>query len=311
LIEYKHIPVMVNEVIHLLKPKKGECWVNATEGGGGHSKKILEAIGDEGTLVGIDLDWIAKEAAEKRYQDFKNVKIVQGNFGDLAEILQNLEIKKIDGIIFDLGVSSHQLDCKERGFSFKEAGPIDMRFDTKQELRAGDLVNDLPEEELARILWEFGEERWARKIARRIVSFRYKKRIEDTVELAKIIEAAIPPKARPRRIHAATRSFQALRVVTNSEISSLQRGLEAAIEILVHGGRIGVISYESLSDSIVKSTFRKYAGFCQCPPAMPQCFCQPKNIIKILTTKPVRPSEEEISTNPRARSARLRVAQKN
>lgn len=310
IMEYQHTPVMVEEVLELLRPGRGQCWVDATLGGGGHAEKILDSVGKEGLLIGIDLDWSALEAARARFGARENIRFIQGSFGELTELLRGIGIHKIDGILFDLGVSSHQLDEKDRGFSFMHEGPVDMRFDIRQPVRAGELVNTLPMEELSRILWEYGQERWARKIASRIVRLREKKEIEMTTELAKIIESAVPPKERNRRIHPATRSFQSLRVATNDEIASLQKGLSSAIETLVPGGKVAVLSYESLTDSIVKATFRQCAGQCHCPPGLPECVCHPQKTIRILTPRPIRPKDAEVSRNIRARSAKLRVAEK-
>ncbi len=201
--EYRHVPVMLREVMELLRPRRGECWVDATLGGGGHSRKILEAVGPEGLLIGIDLDASALETAGERLREFRNFRPVQGNFGDLEGILERMGIPEINGILMDLGVSSHQLDTGKRGFSFMTSGPLDMRFDLRQSLRAQDLINEMAEEELAGMLREYGEERWAWKIARRIVKEREKKRIEDTVELSEIIASAVPPSGRKQRIHAA------------------------------------------------------------------------------------------------------------
>jgi 16S rRNA (cytosine1402-N4)-methyltransferase len=308
--EYQHIPVMLEEVLELLRPGRGEFWVDGTTGGGGHGERILDSIGDEGLLIAVDLDASALEASRARLGARDNVRFIQGNFRDLAELLRGIGIRRINGILFDLGVSSHQLDEKDRGFSFMHDGPVDMRFDIRQPVRAGELVNTLPVEELARILREYGQERWARKIAARIVRYRESKRIENTKELARIIESAVPPWERKRRIHPATRSFQSLRVATNDEIASLRQGLSSAIETLIPGGRIAVLSYESLSDSIVKAAFRECAGQCKCPPGLPECVCNPQKKLRILTPRAIRPGEAEVARNVRARSARLRAAEK-
>lgn len=306
-----HKPVLLNETIELLGPQPGGVYVDCTLGGGGHSGTILERILPNGRLIGIDQDQESIDFVSQNLANFTgNVDLVLGNFSDLRNILDRLEVDKVDGVLFDLGVSSHQLDKAERGFSFSQDAPLDMRMSLENPVTAGDLVNSLSEKELADLIWIHSDERFSRRIARAIVQARAKKKIETTWELAEIVKHAIPPAARPKDIHPATRTFQALRIEVNSEMQALDAGLEQAVDALKVGGRIVVISYHSLEDRRTKNFFKLMSGQCVCPPGLPVCACGPRAIVKILTKKPVTASSEEINENPRARSAKLRAAER-
>jgi 16S rRNA (cytosine1402-N4)-methyltransferase len=303
-----HAPVMLKEVLEVLQPEAGATFIDCTVGGGGHSIEIARRIVPGGLLVGIDRDDDALKAAALRLEEFKgNAIFEKGNFEDVGEIAGRLGLTRVRGILLDLGVSSHQLDVPERGFSFRQDAPLDMRMDTGEALTAEELVNTLSERELADLIWKYGEDRWARRIAKFIVK---RRPVRTTGELAETIKAAVPAGARAENIHPATRTFQALRIVVNRELESLQNGLESAIGLLESGGRICVLSYHSLEDRIVKETFSRFAGRCMCPHGLPICTCGASEIIHILTRRPVSAADTEIKANPRARSAKLRAAQK-
>lgn len=310
--EFRHLPVMPDEVIRFLAPKPGGTYLDGTLGGGGHASLIAElCIPGNGLLIGIDQDKEALRAAGERLARFgSNVRLVHGNFSEIALHLDNLAIDALDGFILDLGVSSHQLDSAERGFSFQQDAPLDMRMDTSQGETAADLVNSLPEQELERIIKEYGEERWARRIAAFIVKARGEAGIERTMQLVDIIKGAIPKAKWEERIHPATRTFQGLRIAVNHELESIEKGLRSAIGRLGPGGRGVVISFHSLEDRIVKHIFREYATGCICPRNIPVCVCGQKPRVKVLTTKPVMATDEETGENPRSRSAKLRAIEK-
>jgi 16S rRNA (cytosine1402-N4)-methyltransferase len=303
-----HAPVMLKEVLEVLQPEAGATYIDCTVGGGGHSIEIAKRIVPGGLLIGIDRDDDALKAASLRLEEFKNSVILEkGNFENLGEIAERLGVTKARGILLDLGVSSHQLDVPERGFSFRQDALLDMRMDAGEALTAAELVNTLSERELSDLIWKYGEDRWARRIAKFIVK---RRPIRTTGELAETIKAAVPVGARAENIHPATRTFQALRIVVNRELESLQNGLESAIRLLESGGRICVLSYHSLEDRIVKETFLRFSGRCKCPPGLPICTCGAREIIHILTRRPISPTDAEVKANPRARSAKLRAAQK-
>ena len=300
-----HIPVLLKEVLHYLIPKKGGgVYIDCTLGGGGHSKAILERIYPDGLLIGIDRDIEAIKAARKELSNFLDRAIlIRDNFKNLEEILSNLKIKVIAGVLFDLGVSSHQLRERERGFSFREDGHLDMRMDPTQKFNASTLINNYTEEELVRIFGKYGEERFSKRIARLIVLERQKNPITTTKQLADLVIRALP-KAKKRgrwRIHPATRVFQAIRIEVNQELDLLEKSLNQAIKVLEDKGRICVISYHSLEDRIVKNVFKK---------AEREKVAKENYGLKIITKKPIRASQEEIKRNPKARSAKLRVAEK-
>jgi 16S rRNA (cytosine1402-N4)-methyltransferase len=301
-----HLPVLYNEIIHLLQPHRAGFYVDGTLGSGGHAWGILEASEPDGLLLGFDVDALALQIARKRLDVYgARAILVQSSFIKLNDQLTSMGWHQVDGILLDLGLSSMQLDVPERGFSFRNDALLDMRFDQEGPVRAIDLVNNLPEDELADLLYTYGEERKSRQIAQAIVRGRP---IETTHQLANVV-AAMSGSGRSR-IHPATRTFQALRIEVNQELDVLKEVLPQAIRSLKPNGRLAVISYHSLEDRIVKHYFRDESKDCICPPKQPICDCGHKASIKILTKRPIRPSEGEISENPRSRSARLRVIEK-
>ena len=306
-----HTPVMVGEVTTSLRLRPGTITVDGTVGGGGHAEAILENTAPDGILIGIDADIDALVAAEKRLARFgKRAILVKGNFAEMETILAVKKIGKVDGILLDLGVSSHQLDTAERGFSFSQEAPLDMRMDKDRAASASDLVNTLPWQELARIIRDYGEERMAGRIARTIVKERTNSPIRTTTDLAGVVVRALPRDAEHQRIHPATRTFQALRIAVNDELASLRKALADGMERLKPGARFSVISFHSLEDRIVKNAFRDGEKGCTCPPDLPVCACGGKPKLKVVTRKPVTPGDAEISDNPRARSAKLRTAER-
>lgn len=309
--DFGHLSVMPQEVVRFLVPRSGGVYVDGTLGGGGHAALILETSAPDGRLVGFDRDSDAREAAGKRLEQYLGrVEFVGRNFSEVTDGLAELGIEAIDGLLLDLGVSSYQLDTVDRGFSFQYDAYLDMRMDRSSGDTAADLVNRLPEAELERIIREYGEERWARRIARRIVAARSEAPIESTLQLADLIARTIPRGAREERINPATRTFQALRIAVNDELSSLKRCLADILPLLRSGGRIVVISFHSLEDRIVKQFFRDQSTVCSCPKDLPVCVCRKEPVLRILTGKAVVAGDEEIAGNPRARSARLRAAEK-
>jgi 16S rRNA (cytosine1402-N4)-methyltransferase len=305
-----HQTVLSQEIVNLLGPHPGGVVVDGTVGLGGHAEALLQA--EPGvTVIGIDRDEEALSHAAQRLAPFKErVRLIHGNYRDCVEILETLGMERIDGFLLDLGLSSLQLDTPDRGFSFRHDGPLDMRMDATEQVTAAELVNHSSEDELVRILRDYGEERFARRIVRAIFAARAKELIETTGRLAEIVHSAIPRKFHPKAIHPATRTFQALRIAVNEELANLKEGLEAGFQAIAPGGVIAVISFHSLEDRIVKGFFRYKALSCTCPPDFPICVCDKKVEMEILTRKPVLPSPEEIAKNPRARSAKLRAARK-
>ena len=302
---------MPAETLRFLGVKPGGVYVDGTLGGGGHSALILEALGGDGLLVGIDRDPAALAAARGRLAAYGDCfRAVQGSFGDLEGLLAAEGVTAIDGLVLDLGVSSHQLDSAERGFSFRADGPLDMRMDPTRGEAAAELVNRLSERELETAIREYGEERWARKIAQRIVEMRVETPFETTLQLAELVERTIPRRFQEERIHPATRTFQALRILVNDELGELRRGLAAGIRLLRPGGRLALISFHSLEDRIVKQMLREQAEGCRCPKQLPYCVCGHRPQLKLLSAKPVTAAPEETARNPRARSAKLRGAEK-
>jgi 16S rRNA (cytosine1402-N4)-methyltransferase len=314
--EYRHIPVLLNECIDALELETHPVFVDATLGFAGHSFEAAQKLGPQGLLVGIDQDEVALAAATKKLHTIPEARrpelaLLRGNFGDLDELLESCEIPGIDAILFDLGVSSVQIDTAERGFSFKENSPLDMRMDPgKQTLTAEEIINTYNAADLTRIIRSYSDEKWASRIAEFIVEARDKERITHSEQLVEIIKAAIPASARRAGGHPAKRTFQALRIEVNSELTVLRRGLDAALRWLNPGGIIAVMSYHSLEDRIVKDAFATAANRCTCPPSLPVCVCGKEPILEIVNRKPVVASPEEVEYNPRARSAKLRVARK-
>jgi 16S rRNA (cytosine1402-N4)-methyltransferase len=306
-----HTPVMLEKVLQSLRCKPGGIYVDGTLGGGGHARAILENTAPDGLLIGIDRDDDALLESEKRLQPFGQRKIlIKGNFADIGEILTNLNIRKVDGILLDLGVSSHQLDTADRGFSFSLDAPLDMRMDQSSRYRAYDLVHLSPEKELRKVIRDYGEEPMAGRIARAILAKRASAPIRTTIELADVVCRAVRRQGVRKKGHPATRTFQAIRIAVNQELSNLSTAMDAGIDQLGQGGRFSIISFHSLEDRIVKETFRSWEGRCQCPPGLPVCQCQREAKLRVLTRKPLRPEASESETNPRARSARLRTAEK-
>jgi 16S rRNA (cytosine1402-N4)-methyltransferase len=308
--EFKHISVLFEESIDALKVKENGIYVDGTLGGGGHSYGIL-SVNDSCRLIGIDRDREAVAAASKRLEGFSDrVRIVNRNFSEIKDILNNLGIEEIDGALLDLGVSSYQLDNAERGFSYMHNAPLDMRMNTQAGKSAYDVVNTYSAEELTRIFYEYGEEKWSKRIAEFICERRKEKDIETTFELVDVIKAAIPKKARMEGGHPAKRVFQAIRIEVNDELGILEGAVKDFISSLKTGGRLAVITFHSLEDRIVKKVFQEAAKGCICPKEFPVCMCGRKPEIKIISRKPVLPSEKEITENSRSKSAKLRIAEK-
>ncbi|HYH05054.1 MAG TPA: 16S rRNA (cytosine(1402)-N(4))-methyltransferase RsmH [Bacillota bacterium] len=309
--EFRHQTVLREEAVQALNIRPGGIYVDATLGGSGHALKIANAMDETGLLIGIDQDQLAIATARERLDTVKpRVELFRRNFMELQWILNELRIEQIDGILFDLGVSSPQLDEEERGFSYKNDAPLDMRMDQSQAFSAAHLVNTASVEELARIIWNYGEERWSKRIAQFIERQRRDKPIETTGELTEIIKQAIPAAARKNGPHPARRTFQALRIAVNHELEVLEKTLEQVVQLLKPEGRVAVISFHSLEDRIVKNTFARWSKGCVCPRDFPVCQCGKTPLLEIITRKPLVPSKEELLENPRARSAKLRVAER-
>lgn len=305
--EFHHISVLLNECIDNLNIRPDGIYVDGTMGGGGHSLEIAKRL-TTGRLICIDQDPNAHEAAGKRLAEYKDrITFVRDNFGNIKSILDSLEIEKIDGMLLDIGVSSHQLDEAERGFSYQQDAPLDMRMNPDRPFSAYDVVNGYDEDELDRVIFTYGEERWARRIAQFIVKEREAKPIETTGELVDIIKKAVPKGARKDGPHPAKRTFQAIRIEVNGELEVLQRAIDDVAARLAVGGRLCIITFHSLEDRIVKEAFRKQESPCICPPQFPVCVCGKKPLGRVITRKPILPSKEELEENPRSRSAKLRV----
>ena len=308
--EFSHKSVLLDECIDALAIKPEGIYLDGTLGGAGHSLEIVSRL-TTGRLIGVDRDRVALAAAQERLKDYlPRVTFVHSNFSELDRILEELQIPAVDGMLFDLGVSSPQLDDALRGFSYMADAPLDMRMDRDDPLTAGEIVNRWPQEELRRILYEYGEERYAPQIAAAIVRSREKKPIETTLELVDIIRSAMPPQALREKQHPAKRSFQAIRIAVNDELTSVSKMMQAAIRRLKPGGRLAVITFHSLEDRIVKSEMQQAARGCTCPPEFPVCVCGKKPHIRLVTRKPIVSGAKELEENPRARSAKLRVAEK-
>lgn len=307
---FQHTPVLFAEVLHWMRPAPGQTLVDGTLGGGGHAEALLRAIQPGGRLYGIDRDAHALAAASGRLADMPGFTAVHGNFHELPELLAARDVRAVDGILLDLGVSSPQLDEAERGFSFHQDAPLDMRMDQSQELTAADIMDTWSAQEIAEILRDYGEEKWAVRIAAVIVEHRQRQPLRTTGDLVRAIDAAVPKKVRQKADgHPARRSFQALRIAVNDELSPLAQALTDAVALLRPGGRLCVISFHSLEDRIVKQTFRTLKNPCTCPPKAPICTCGKEPVVT-LPAGAVRPGEAELAENPRARSATLRVAEK-
>jgi 16S rRNA (cytosine1402-N4)-methyltransferase len=310
--EFKHVSVLLDECMKALSPERGGIFVDCTAGGGGHSSAIAEALPEGSRLICLDQDDEAIATCRERLSQYGGKCIVyKSNFSDISAVLDDLGIERIDGALWDLGVSSHQLDDPSRGFSYMNDAPLDMRMDSSGAMSAHDVVNGYDERELFRVISEYGEEKFASRIAKNIVSYRENKEIETTLELADIIKNSIPVAARKKEAqHPAKRTFQAIRIEVNAELAVIKPSIEAAISRMAPGGRAAVITFHSGEDRIVKQTFAHLADPCECPRDFPVCVCGKKPQIKLLYKKPVLPSEEELRENPRSRSAKLRAAEK-
>ena len=305
--------VLLEETIEGLKIKPDGIYLDGTLGGGGHSSEILRRL-QGGHLIGIDQDEEALEAAGRRLSEFgeegKNFTLIRDNYCNAAETVRSLGYRGVDGIVLDLGVSSYQLDNAERGFSYRYDAPLDMRMDNRQTLTAKEIVNDYPENELYRVIRDYGEEQFAKNIAKHIVQARQKGPIETTGQLNELISAAIPAKIQKKGGHPSKRTFQALRIECNRELEVLKNSIDGLIGLLNPGGRICIITFHSLEDRIVKTAFRRNENPCTCPPDFPVCICGKKSLGRVITRKPILPSEEEMEENPRSKSAKLRIFEK-
>ena len=305
---FSHVSVLLNETVDYLSVHSGGTYVDGTLGGGGHAEEVLKRLKGSGRLVGIDQDAAAIEAAGERLKPFgSQVTIVRSNYHEMPEVLEDLGIEKVSGIVLDLGVSSYQLDTAERGFTYRVDAPLDMRMDQRQDMTARDIVNTYSETELFHMIRDYGEDRFAKNIAKHIVAARAKAPIETTFQLNDIIRAAIPAKVRATGGHPSKRTFQAIRIELNRELNVLEDSLDAMIDLLEDHGRLCIITFHSLEDRIVKTIFNRNEKPCTCPPSFPVCVCGKKSKGRVITRKPVLPSEEELAGNSRSGSAKLRV----
>ena len=309
--KFKHTPVLLNETIEGLNIKEDGIYVDGTLGGAGHSIKILEKLSTNGKLIGIDRDEEALVSAKEKLKNYNNVIYVHGNHDDIDNILQQFGIEQVDGILLDLGVSSYQIDSKDRGFSYMYDTQLDMRMDKKQKLSAKDIVNKYSEKDLADIIYEYGEERFSRQIAKKIVECREKKEIQTTGELVEIIKKAIPLHTQNYELHPEKRTFQAIRIEVNNEIKPLYETILKSIKSLKTKGRLCVITFHSLEDRAVKNAFIHANGKCICPTDLPYCVCNPEKLGNIITRKPIIPTQKEQDENSRSKSAKLRIFEKN
>lgn len=308
---YYHKPVLLNEVLDILSPKPSGIYVDATLGGGGHFENVIEYAKGKGTFIGIDQDEDSIENAKTKFSKVKaDIKLIHDNFYNIKKIMESLNIDGIDGILFDLGVSSFQLDNKARGFSYMGDAPLDMRMDRTSGKTAYDVVNFMSRDELKKIIKEYGEELWAGRIANFICNRRKDKKIKTTGELVDIIKAAIPARSRRKGAHPAKRTFQAIRIYVNNELGILDSSIKDAVKLLNPRGRICVITFHSLEDRIIKNVFKELSTDCICSKELPICVCNHKKTIELITKKPIQPTETETGVNPRSRSAKLRTAEK-
>lgn len=307
---FQHTPVLLKEIIENLNIKEDGIYVDGTLGGAGHSKEIAKRL-TTGKLIGIDQDENAlKKSSEVLLPYKENVILVHNNYENIDIVLKDLGISKVDGILLDIGVSSHQLDEESRGFSYNKDAPLDMRMDKSGDITAWDIVNNYSQSELERIIFDYGEDRWAKRIAEFIVTERNIKPIDTTLELVTAIKKAIPKAVRMEGHHPAKKTFQAIRIEVNRELDVLKNSIEKMVELLNPGGRLLIITFHSLEDRIVKEYFRELYKDCICPPEIPQCVCEKRRQINIITRKPIIPSKEELDENPRSRSSKLRIAEK-
>ncbi len=308
--DFKHEPIMIKEVIEGLQIDKDGIYLDGTLGGAGHSIEIVKRL-DRGKLIGVDQDTDALEASSKRLEAYKdNVILVHNNYENIDKILEDLAIDGLDGILLDIGVSSYQLDQGDRGFSYHQDARLDMRMDTSREFSAWNIVNEYSEEDLEYIIWNYGEDSWARRIAKFIVEERKEKSIDTTLELVEVIKKAIPKKVRMEGGHPARQTFQAIRIEVNDELEVLKNSIDKMVKALKKGGRLAIITFHSLEDKIVKDKFRDLNNDCTCPPDFPICVCDKERQVKIITRKPLVASKKELEENTRSRSAKLRIAEK-
>ncbi len=306
-----HLPVLSEEVVSCLITRPEGIYVDATLGMGGHTKSILDCTNSRSLVIGLDVDEEAISISREALSRYNGHVIYRNsNFSDVDKVLDSLDIREVDGIIADLGMSSYQIESSERGFSFMREEPLDMRMDPRLRFTAYDLVNEMTMDEISRVLKMYGEEKWSRRIAKRIVETRKEGPIKTSAELARVVSLAIPKKFHPARIHPATKTFQALRIAVNNELENIREFIGKAVTRLRTGGRLVIISFHSLEDRLVKTSFLKMASPCVCPPDMPVCGCGRKRILKVVTRSPVIPGDEEIMNNPRARSAKMRVGER-
>lgn len=308
--DFIHVPVLKNEAIMGLNIDPSGTYVDGTFGGGGHAMEIISRLNGSGRFIGIDQDQDAIENGRTMLQKYTNTQLVRDNFSHILQILDSLHITAVDGILLDIGVSSHQLDTGERGFSYMQEAELDMRMDQRSPLTAEKVVNTYSQEDLTRVIRDYGEERWASRIAQFIVTERKRQPIVTTTQLVDVIKAAIPAGARKNGPHPAKRTFQALRIEVNNELGILEQSIRDMVSVLAPGGRICIITFHSLEDRIVKQTFKNLENPCTCPPEFPVCVCGKKPSIRVITRKPIEPSERELEENPRSRSAKLRIAEK-
>lgn len=308
--EFKHYSVMLDETIDGLNVRENGIYVDGTLGGAGHASVVCGKLNNTGRFIGIDQDADAIKAASERLSKFSNVTIIRNNYENMCEEIHNLGIDKVSGILLDLGVSSYQLDTVERGFSYHNDAPLDMRMDNRCDKTARDIVNGYSEQELFRIIRDYGEDQFAKNIAKHIVRMRSEKPIETTFELVEAIKAAIPAKIRMAQGHPAKKTFQAIRIELNRELEVLTNSIDSMIDLLEPGGRLAIITFHSLEDRIVKSAFKKNENPCTCPSSFPVCVCGKKSKGKVVTNKPILPSEKELEENSRSKSAKLRVFEK-
>lgn len=308
--DFHHVTVLLEETVNAVVTNPAGIYVDCTLGGTGHSSKVLSKLGATGKLIGFDQDAMAIRHAQEIFGEDERVTLVNRNFEALEETLKDLNLLPVNGILFDLGVSSPQLDEAERGFSYMQDAPLDMRMDPSNPLSAKEIVNKWTEENLAQLIWKYGEEKWSKRIAQFIVQARKERLLETTGDLVQAIKAAVPAAVRRSGPHPAKRTFQAIRIAVNDELGVLDRVLDQALRCLDHGGRIAVITFHSLEDRIVKDRMKSWLGRCTCPPELPICRCNARTLAKVLTRKPILPSDEEVEQNPRSRSAKLRVAEK-
>jgi len=309
-LDFHHVTVLLDETVDAVVTDPSGKYVDCTLGGAGHSKRVLTKLDATGKLICFDQDALAIRHAKEIFGEDERITLVNRNFEFLEESLSALQLLPVNGILFDLGVSSPQLDEAERGFSYMQDAPLDMRMDPSRPLTAREIVNTWTEEELVQLIWKYGEEKWSKRIAQFIVQKRNERSLETTGDLVQAIKAAVPAAVRRSGPHPAKRTFQAIRIAVNDELGVLDRVLDQALRCLDHGGRLAVITFHSLEDRIVKDRMKSWLGRCTCPPELPICRCNAMTVAKVLTRKPILPSEEEVEQNPRSRSAKLRVAEK-